>query len=131
MSNSIVSIEEKKMKSVRVMSCLLLAVYFAMMFSCVAFGDDGISDIGSQVNTGLQSVYGVVKAIALPVGIVAIAICGVKILWGNSKSAEEAKSALIRIVIAMAIIFLAPILVKEVAGWFADKATDSSYWTIG
>ena len=101
---------------------IMSAMTTASMMVSVAMA----SDISQQVNSGLKHVYDLLLAIVLPIAAIAMAVCGVKIIWGNERSAEQGKQALIRIVIGVAIVFLAPFLVDQVSKWFSG--TDSSIW---
>lgn len=93
-----------------------------MIFSalCTATPAYAAENIASGIESGLDKVYDILKTIVIPIAVVACAICGIKIIWGNQKSAEEGKSALVRIVLGLAFLFLAPLLVKEIAGWFGS-----------
>ena len=99
-----------------------IACYCTLAITMPAFAD-GTDSITSGVKTGLKKVYDILTAIVLPIGVVALGVCAVKIIWGNQKSAEEGKAMIVRIVIGLAIIFLAPLLVNEIAGWFKDQSS--------
>lgn len=109
-------------KSRKYINSACIALYAMLLTAMPAFATTAAAgDITSGINNGLQNVFNIIKAIALPVGVIALGVCGVKILWGNQKSAEEGKSAMIRIVIAMAIIFLGPLLISEIVTWFRSS----------
>ena len=84
-----------------------------------------INEIITPIKTGLGDVYNVMLAIVLPIGAVAVGVCGIKIIWGNQKSAEEGKSAIIRILVALAVVFLAPLLISSVSGMFKNYSNTS------
>lgn len=117
------------------------AVKFLIMMVCIScifavftvpsFADDlseSKSDIENGITKGLDSAYDIIKGVAGPIGAIAMVVCGAKMLWGNQKSAEDAKSAMIRIVIAMAIIFLGPIIIGSVSSWFKGKNISEINW---
>ena len=116
------------------MKFLIMVVCFVFMFALFAvpsFADDlseSKSDIEQGITKGLDSAYDIIKGVAGPIGAIAMVVCGAKMLWGNQKSAEEAKSAMIRIVIAMAIIFLGPIIIGSVSSWFKGKNISEISW---
>lgn len=98
-----------------------LSIYVAVISSPFAFATgDTAGAIQDGVKTGMGEIYGIVTAIVVPIAVVALAVCAIKILWGNQRSAEEAKSTAIKIVIAIAIVYLAPLIISQVAGWFAN-----------
>ena len=113
---------------------LVMTVCIACMFAVFAapsYADDlteSQKDIEEGITKGLDSAYDIIKGVAGPIGAIAMVVCGAKMLWGNQKSAEEAKSAMIRIVIAMAIIFLGPIVIGSVSGWFKGKNISEISW---
>lgn len=78
---------------------------------------EGLDDLTNGLTNGLGQIYKVLLAVALPVAGVALAACGVKIIWGNQKSTEDAKNTLVRILIALAIVFMAPIIIVSIKSW--------------
>ena len=89
------------------------------------FAEGDSTGISEGIYSGLEQVYNILTAVILPIGVIALAVCAIKMIWGNERSAEAGKSALIRIVIALAPIFLAPLLIKTVASWFKGKSSFS------
>lgn len=81
-------------------------------------------DIASEINQGLKRVYMILLSIVGPIAVIAVAICAIRMIWGNQQSAEQAKKDLIKIVIALALIFLAPWLVDTVSNWFTGHSVD-------
>lgn len=98
------------------------AVMTAMMMIMPAYADQ----ISTQINGGLKKVYSIITAIVLPIGAIACAVCALKMIFGDQRSAEVAKTTLIRIIIGIAIVYLAPFLVETVSGWF--NGTTTSIW---
>ena len=100
-----------------------VAAYSILSSVMTAYAAGTAGAIEEGVKSGLKEVYNILTAIILPIGVVALGVCAVKIVWGNQKSAEEGKSALVRIVIGLALIFIAPLLVEQIAGWFQNLGT--------
>ena len=109
-----------------VIATILIVCIISTLFAVPAFADaqKSAEEISGLAAGGLRQIYNVFKIAALPIGIIVMAVCGIKMLWGNAKSAEDAKKVLIRIGIAMVIIYLAPILVHWATGLFASKGSD-------
>ena len=59
-------------------------------------------------------------AIVLPIGAVAFAWNAFKMLFGGQKGMEEAKRNMLIIVVVVALVWLAPIVIEQVNGWFKD-----------
>ena len=116
----------QKTSNTRKYLALFVAVTMVMAMMCSSFafaaGDaaSATNELTNGITGGLEQAYSIIKTIAIPVGVIGFVVCGVKMLWGNQKSAEEGKSALIRIILAMGIIFIGPLIVKTIAGWFGQ-----------
>ena len=67
----------------------------AMLLTCV-FADGG--SIEGQIASGMGSVYGVLKTIAIPIAAVALGFA-----------------------IGIAIVFLAPTIINQISGWFSNS----------
>lgn len=70
------------------------------------------------VTKGTGEIWKILTSIVAPIAAVALAICAIKMLWGSQRAAEEAKSTAIKIVVAIAIVLLAPAIIGAVKGWF-------------
>lgn len=94
-----------------------------------ALADDVGSAISSGVKQGTEQIYRIITSIVLPIAVVALAICAIQIIWGSDRAGDKAKGAAIRIVIAIAIVYAAPLIVSEVGGWFSGLAGSSSVFS--
>lgn len=105
---------------------LMTAMYCTMMSSNVVLANQATGDVTNAITSGLSSgaeqIWGMLRTVVMPLAAVALAVCAVKILWGGQKAAEEAKSLAIKIVIAVALVMLAPALVGVIRGWFAGAS---------
>ena len=79
--------------------------------------------ITNGVNQGTQKIWNILTTIVGPIGAVALAVCAGKMIWGSARSAEEAKNTVIKIIVAMAIVFLAPSIVSMISNWFSGSWT--------
>lgn len=70
------------------------------------------------INKGTEQVWRILIAIVAPIGAVALALQVIKIIWGGARAAEEAKSAAIKIIVAIAVVLMAPAIVSAVKSWF-------------
>lgn len=114
--------ENTKAKRVlRVVS--ILSMLSVMLFS-LAFA---ATDIKSGIKTGAGKVWDILKAIVLPLGAVAIAICFLWILFDGERGMEKGKKYLLRVIIVVAVVFLAPLILNEIGGWFPQSNWDSAF----
>lgn len=99
---------------------VLIGLYWSIFAIMPAMAtSDAISE---GIKSGTEQIWKVLVAIVAPLGAVALAIQAIKILWGGQRAAEEAKSAAIKIIIAIAIVLLAPALVGVIKGWFKEAS---------
>ena len=97
---------------------LALTLVFAMM--CVVSYADAI-EVG--INTGLSKIYGIITSVVVPVAAVSLAFSAYQIFTGGERGMESAKKIILYTLIGVAIVYLAPALVKQVADWFSDQST--------
>lgn len=116
---TLATLKANKMKLDNAMIALYVAVMTAVPAIVPALADE--QTIIDGISGGTQKVWNILVGIAAPIAAVALGVCAVKMLWGSQKAAEEAKSLAIRIIIAIAIVLLAPALISAVQDWF-DKA---------
>ena len=95
-----------------IMACAMMAVF-------------ATDSIGAAVGSGMQSVYNVLKAVAIPVAVIAFAVCAYYIFVSGEKGMEKAKKIAIYTIIGIAIVFLAPLIIENVTGWFSGLGTNS------
>ena len=117
---------KKGKRSRRALNEMAVAVITALVTVVPAFADTNgglSSQLTSPIKQGLSEVYSLMTAIVLPIAVIVLAICAIKIIWGNTKSAEEGKATIVRVIIALALIYLAPLLISTVSGWFSSYST--------
>ena len=90
----------------------------AMLLTCV-FADGG--SIEGQIASGMGSVYGVLKTIAIPIAAVALGFAAYQIFAGGEKGMEKAKKTILYTAIGIAIVFLAPTIINQISGWFSNS----------
>ena len=116
------TLKSKSNKVKEAFSGVSVAAMTAIMTIMPAYADQ----ISQQINGGLKKVYGIITAIVLPLGAIAAAICAVKMIIGDERETQAAKKTLIRIIIGVGLVYLAPFLVETISGWFSG--TSSSIW---
>lgn len=116
-----VNLQKKTVSPVQVVGFILFILYTVALFAfanvALASGTDAIQ---TGINDGAEQVYNIITAIVGPIAAVALAVCAAKILWGSQKAAEEAKGFAVRMIIALLLVFGAPMIVNQVKGWFAN-----------
>ena len=110
-------VHHKKFAHLGLMLVTVITVMLAMSVVCFAAGDDAVT---TAVKTGLGDVWGVVQVISVPVGVVALAICGYNFFFGGERGVEKGRKILIYTIIGLAVIWLAPVLMQTAQGWFQN-----------
>lgn len=106
---------------VRKMAAFMLIIAYGLLMSAVpAFAT---ADIAGQVTQGLSQVYKIISAIVLPIAIIALAWAASKLIGGGARGGEEAKAMIIKIIIGIGIVYLAPVIITTIAGWFSKGGT--------
>ena len=88
-------------------------------------GGSEVKNIQSGIAKGMENIYSIILTITIPVAVAVVGFCAFKIFTGGEKGMQEAKKTFLIAVVALAIIYLAPWLVTQVAGWFDPH--DSTY----
>lgn len=86
-----------------------------------------MGDMFSSVVTFIDDLTSSVKALVTPIAVLAMIICG--IMWiGSSEpsTSSKAKSWLIRILIGLAIVYLADVVIAAVASSMASSVSGTS-----
>ena len=101
----------------------VFSVLAALSVTLVSFvSADPTSEIEKGIRTGTEKIWGIMKAVVLPLGAVAIAVCFLWILFDGERGMEKGKKYMIRVIIVVAIVYLAPLILTEVGGWFAGSS---------
>lgn len=94
----------------------MTGIYCSVITSVPAFANS--QTIIQGINRGTEQVWRILIAIVAPIGAVALALQVIKIIWGGARAAEEAKSAAIKIIVAIAVVLMAPAIVAAIKSWF-------------
>ncbi len=110
------------------MLCLTLCVSMVMVGSMsVAFCTDDVAGAGDAIQGAVsgmtEQIYSVMRAIIIPMCIIALAFAGFQFLVGGTQGAEKARKAVIGVVLAIAFIVFAPLFGKAIGSWVKDEGT--------
>lgn len=93
-----------------------------------AFAAD-TNSIVNGVASGLGSAWELLKGIALPIAAIAAVFCAFYIFTGGEKGMEKAKKIGLYLVIGLAIVYLGPVIVEVVSGWFSSSGNTNVFGT--
>ena len=100
---------------------VIMIVAMALAMFPLAGGTDTTGTaIQNGIKNGTHQLWNIMTAIVLPIGAVAFAWNAFKMLFGGQKGMEEAKRNMLIIVVVVALVWLAPIVIEQVNGWFKD-----------
>lgn len=122
------TLESKKNKMVRTAGAVMTGIYCSVVVAFPAFATDNM--IISGITSGTKNIWNIIVGIIGPIAAVALALQVVKIVWGGQRAAEEAKSAAIKIVIATAVVLLAPSIVSIIQEWFTKSDWSFHYTNV-
>lgn len=95
------------------------AMVFMLLLSAVSAAPNGIANIEGGIKAGTQQIYSIMTAVIVPIAVVFFVWAAYKMLFGGEKGVEQAKKSIFTIVVVLALVWLAPLLVTEVSGWFS------------
>jgi len=87
-------------------------------------GPTTTSTITTGITGGAQQLFNLMESVVVPIAAICFAWNAFKVLFGGERGMEQAKKNILIIVIVLALVFLAPPIVKEVGGWFG-----SGHWS--
>ena len=118
------NLQNMKIGNMSRVAAIMTGIYCSVMAAVPAFADS--QTIIQGINKGTEQVWRILIAIVAPIGAVALALQVIKIIWGGARAAEEAKSAAIKIIVAIAVVLMAPAIVAAVKSWFTAAS-----WSFG
>ena len=112
---------------------VLMLVVLTMLMTTFAFaaeeatqatqpGEGGTATtIEEGVKTGMGKVYGIITAVVIPVAVVCLGVGAFQFFFGGERGVEKAKKICLYTLGGVALVYLAPLIVTEVASWFSSN----------
>jgi hypothetical protein len=110
------SLQRQERGSLKWIAPIMTGIYCSVITAMPTLANS--QTIIQGINKGTEQVWRILIAIVAPIGAVALALQVIKIIWGGARAAEEAKSAAIKIIVAIAVVLMAPAIVSAVKSWF-------------
>lgn len=97
----------------------MTAVFCMVLTMIPAIAEDGNTQtiIDGFVN-GTEQVWNILVGVVSPIAGIVLAVCAVKVIWGGTKAAEDAKNTAVKVIVGIAIVMLAPAIIAAVRSWF-------------
>ena len=113
---------------------VLMLILTTMLLTTFAFAVDGedasqatqasgsgtAATIEQGVKTGMGKVYGIITAIAVPIAAVCLGVGAFQFFFGGERGVEKAKKICLYTLGGVALVYLAPVVVSEIASWFSS-----------
>lgn len=113
---------------------VLMLILTTMLLTTFAFAVDGedasqatqasgsgtAATIEQGVKTGMGKVYGIITAIAVPIAAVCLGFGAFQFFFGGERGVEKAKKICLYTLGGVALVYLAPVVVSEIASWFSS-----------
>lgn len=116
----------RKTARIRRFLAVLCAVCLGLSLLSTAALAASAEDIASNINSGIYRLYDIATKVILSVALVAVIIIGFNILTGGDRGMDIARSRAIRVVLAVIIVYLAPLLIENLGGWVTSQSVVSS-----
>ena len=110
------SLQKSERGNLKWIAPIMTGIYCSVITAMPALANS--QTIIQGINKGTEQVWRILIAVVAPIGAVALALQVIKIIWGGARAAEEAKSAAIKIIVAIAVVLMAPAIVSAVRSWF-------------
>ena len=110
------SLQKSERGNLKWIAPIMTGIYCSVITAMPALANS--QTIIQGINKGTEQVWRILIAIVAPIGAVALALQVIKIIWGGARAADEAKSAAIKIIVAIAVVLMAPAIVSAVRSWF-------------
>ena len=112
------NLDSMKGRSIICASSVIAGICCVMATALRAFAAGTSDEIVTGITSGTQAIWNISVGVAGPSAAIALALQVIKIVWGGAKAAEEAKSTAIKIIIATAVVLMAPAIISIIQGWF-------------
>ncbi len=86
--------------------------------------------IGEHIAEGGQQVYGLLTTVMIPVMVVFVGYYAIKGIFGGDRGMEQAKTGIFRLILIMALVYLAPVIITTARSWFGGFKDGTDVWTI-
>ena len=83
--------------------------------------------IESGVKDGLGKAYGVMKALAVPIAAIGVALSAFFIFTDSERGMDKAKKTILYTIIGLAIVLLGPGIVNQISEWFGTSESDAVF----
>ena len=113
-------------KWVRIATCVFIVALMVVLMTVTAFADPSDA-IVTGVKTGTKAIYTIITAIVAPIAAIVLSATALKALIGDARDIEAMKKKVFLIVIVVAVIWLAPLIIEQVGGWFSSSNTGSVF----
>lgn len=97
---------------------LLTALYCTLMTTMPVLADEG-DQIAQNITAGTGRIWNILTVIVAPIAGITLCICAVQILWGGQRATENAKNTVVKIIVVIAIVLLAPTIINQIGTWFS------------
>ncbi|SDD59231.1 hypothetical protein [Peptococcus niger] len=96
---------------------LVLGIGLLLPDCALAAGDPGTA-IQTGVKKGSGAIWKIMTAVVVPIAAVLFAWNVFRAIFGGERGMESAKRNIFTIIVVIALVLLAPVIVKQIGGWF-------------
>lgn len=119
MSKTLMTPKERTAFMMRFSAVLFaIIVVFCVLSMCALAADDATAAIEGGVQNATFRLYNVMTAIVVPCAVVLFAWAALKVFVGGERGMEQAGKKFLTILGVLALVWLAPLIITQVSGWF-------------
>lgn len=115
-----------KLMNKRMMRIISLVLMMVMLFTSAAFasGSNTTEEFEEGVKEGLGGLYGLMRSGAVWIAIIAVGFAGLALIMSGQNGYDKAKQTIGKVIIGIALVFLAGVIVTQISGWFDGVGAD-------
>lgn len=110
----------------RVVALTLMTALMVTMMVVPAFATGAEQQIVDGVSDGMYKLYSLFQALLAPIAVVLVVWNVFKALFFGERGMEGAKKSIIIILGIVAVVYLAPLIVSTVSGWFSGASGNTT-----
>lgn len=117
-------------KVLRASVIFIAVIAMVVLLVGIAYADpavDSANAIEVGVTTAAYQLYNIFTAILTPIAVIVFVIALFKMVLGGERDMEGAKKTLLKIILVIAGVWLAPLIIEQVVAWFKDTDTSSVF----
>lgn len=108
-----------------VMCVVMMLTMFA--FAANTTEPDAAQKIANGISDGMKQLLSLIRGIVIPIAAIVLGTQGIMMLVGGQRAAENAKKTMLICIVAIAVVYFAPLAVETVSSWFSGLGSGNAF----